>query len=365
MENMEKLILKKMDKTIEQDVREITDNIKEISGALEGKTILVTGGAGFIGAYILDVISFLNENSFKTPCSLICLDNLIVGDEHRISHLKDKKYFKFIKHDIAKPFSYEGKIDFIIHAASIASPPFYRQYPIETIDANVLGTRNLLQLGIEKKIKSFLYLSSSEVYGDPLPGNFPTPETYRGNVSCNGPRACYDEAKRIAETYCVFFSSKHGVPAKIARPFNLYGPGMRINDKRVIPDFVDNALRGQPITMYSDGSDQRTFCYISDAITGFLKILLSDSNGEAFNVGNASEEISMMQLAEMMRKIFENKIDIVRMESAEKNYTKDNPKRRIPDLTKIQTLLKYEPKINMETGLKRSIEWYKSNCNFN
>jgi len=355
-----------VDKTIEQDVKEISTNIEEIAPLLEGKTLLVTGGAGFIGGYILDVVSYLNENCFKNPCNLICLDNLIVGDQNRISHLLEKNYFKFLKCDVSTAFShYDGNIDFMVHAASIASPAYYRQYPIETIDANILGIRNLLQLGVEKKIKSLLYLSSSEVYGDPLPGNFPTPETYRGNVSCTGPRACYDEAKRAAETYCVFFFSKCGVPVKVARPFNLYGPGMRINDKRVIPDFINNALRGEPITMFSDGSDKRTFCYISDAITGFFKVLLSNSNGQVFNIGNNAEEFSILELANAVNELFENKIGVITKVSGEKNYLQDNPKRRVPDLSKARTILKYEPKINLKTGLQRSIEWYKSNCNFN
>mgnify|MGYP001576934933 FL=1 len=352
-----------MDKTIEQDVEEITNDIKNTASKLDGKTLLLPGGTGFIGGYILDAIAYLNENYFKKPCNLICLDNLIVGDKHRISHLLEKNYFKFIRHDISNPFSYDGDINFIIHAASIASPTFYRQYPIETIDANVLGTRNLLQLGVEKKIESFLYLSSSEVYGDPLPGNFPTPETYWGNTSFTGPRACYDEAKRIAETYCAFFFSKYNAPIKIARPFNLYGPGLRIDDKRAVPDFMNNALRNEPIIMYSDGKDTRSFCYISDAVMALFKILLSDFNGEAFNVGNNLEEISLTKLGETIKELSGNKIEIIYKKSEDKNYLKDNPRRRVPSLTKIKKLLNYEPKIDLKTGLKKSIEWYKYNYN--
>ncbi|MCX6718075.1 MAG: NAD-dependent epimerase/dehydratase family protein [Candidatus Staskawiczbacteria bacterium] len=348
-----------MDKIIEQDIKEITDSIKKIAQKLEGKTLLVTGGTGFIGSYILDAVSFLNENHFKKPCNLICLDNLIVGDEHRISRLLEKEYFKFIKHDISKPFEYADSIDFIIHAASIASPTFYRLHPIETIDANVLGTRNLLELGAEKKIKSFLYFSSSETYGDPIEGNIPTPETYKGNVSFTGPRACYDESKRLGETLCIAFFNQRNVPVKIARPFNVYGPGMRLDDKRVIPDFMNNVLHNEPIIMYSDGKDTRSFCYATDAIIGFFKILLSDFNGEPFNVGNDAEEISMIKLAETIKEISGNKIEIISRESKDKNYLKDNPHRRLPDLAKIKKLLNYEPKTDLKTGLKKSIDWYK------
>lgn len=354
-----------MDKIIEQDIKEIAEDIKEIAPVLEKKNVLVIGGSGFIGGHIIDTISYLNENYFQEPCNIICVDNFVVGNPKRISHLLEKNYFKLIKHDIARPFSYDGNIDFIIHAGSIASPTFYRQYPIETIDANVLGIRNLLQLALDKKIKSFLYLSSSEVYGDPLPGNFPTKEDYRGNVSCTGPRACYDESKRLAETYCVFFHSKYDLPVKVARPFNLYGPGMRLDDKRVIPDFMNNILHKENIIMHSDGSDKRTFCYIADAVKGFLKILLSDFNGEIFNIGNDFQEISVSQLAELIKEVSGNSVEIIHKENPDKRYMKDNPQRRIPDLTKIRTLLNYNPKIDMKTGLKRSLEWYKANYNFN
>lgn len=353
-----------MNKIIAEDVQKVVYDIKDIISILEGKTVLVTGGSGFIGSYFIDVISFLNENYFDKKCRLICLDNLIVGDEKRIKHLLSKEYFKFVKHDISKPFFYDDDIDFIAHCAGIASPTFYRQYPIETIDANVLGTRYLLQLALEKKVKSFLYFSSSETYGDPLEGNIPTPETYRGNVSFTGPRACYDEAKRLGETLCVAFFTQHNVPVKMVRPFNVYGPGMRLDDKRVIPDFMNNALRGEPILMYSDGKDTRSFCYISDAITGFFKILLSDFNGEAFNVGNDSAETPTIELAEVIREIFNNKSEIIQKENQDKNYMKDNPRHRIPDLTKIRKLLHYESKIDLKTGLKRIAEWYKLTYNF-
>lgn len=349
-----------MDKIIFDDVQQIiSDEIKKEALILEGKTLLVAGGSGFIGGYFLDVVSFLNEKYFDKKCKLICLDNLISGKESRISHLLPKDYFKFINHNLSLPFRYKGDIDFIIHAASIASPTFYRKYPIETIEVNVLGTRNLLQLAVEKKAKSFLYLSSSEIYGDPSPENIPTPETYWGNVSSIGPRACYDESKRLAETMCMIFFNKYNLPVKIARPFNVYGPGLRLEDKRVLPDFLKNALNGEPIIMYSDGTDTRSFCYISDAIRGFFKILLSNFNGETFNVGNDSEEISMGNLAKVISELFDNKTEIVYKKSSDRNYLKDNPRRRCPDLTKIRKLLNYEHKINLKTGLKKIIEWYK------
>lgn len=351
-----------MDKIISEDIQQISDEIKKEASVLEGKTLLVTGGSGFICSYFLDVVSFLNENYFNKKCKLICLDNLISGKKDRIEHLLSKDYFEFIEHDVSTPFNYPGKIDFIIHGASIVSPYFYRKYPIKTIDANALGARYLLQLALDKKAKSFLYLSSSEIYGNPSPENIPIPETYWGNVSCTGPRACYDESKRLAETLCMVFFNEYNLPTKIARPFNIYGPGLRLDDKRVVPDFVNDALKGGPIVMYSQGKDTRSFCYISDAIVGLFKILLSDFNGEAFNIGRGGET-SVAELAETINELFDNKLKIIHKESHDPNYLKDNPQRRCPDLTKMKKLLNYEPKIDLKTGLKRIIEWYKSTHN--
>lgn len=350
--------LEKMNKIILGDVRGISEEIRREAQLLEGKTLLVTGGGGFLGGYFLDVVAFLNENVLKEKCRLICLDNFISGKEDRLSHLESKAYFESVNHNLAFPFSWKDDIDFIVHAASIASPTFYRKYPIETIEVNALGTLHLLRLAKEKKVKSFLYLSSSEIYGDPPAEHVPTPETYWGNVSSVGPRACYDESKRLAEALCMIFFREFGLPVKIARPFNVYGPGLRLDDKRVIPDFLGNALRGEAITMYSDGTDTRSFCYVSDAITGFFKILLSDYNGEAFNVGSDGEEISMKKLAQVVSELFDNSIETIHQKNLDRNYLTDNPRRRYPDLTKMRKLLQYEPKVNLRTGLQRLIEWY-------
>ena len=196
----------------------------------------------------------------------------------------------------------KGCFDFIIHAASIASPKYYRQYPIQTIDANVLGIHHLLDFAVEYPPESILFFSSSEVYGDPPPECIPTPETYVGNVSFTGPRACYDESKRLGETLCVNFHQVHKVPVKIARPFNNYGPGLKINDRRVISDFFRDVLADRNIIMYSDGTPTRTFCYIADALTGYLLILLSNAEGEAFNIGDDNPEISIKDFEENFNK---------------------------------------------------------------
>lgn len=346
------------DEIISEDVKQIASKLKNELSALEGKTLLVSGGAGFICSYFSDVVAYLNDNYFSNPCKIICLDNLANSNKNRLKYLAQKPYFIFLNQSVLDPVSYEGNVDFIVHGASLASPTLYRQYPLETIEANTMGTKNMLKLAVDKKVKSFIYLSSSEIYGNPLPENIPTPETYLGNVSCTGPRACYDESKRLGETLCMVFFNKHNVPVKIVRPFNVYGPGMT-QDKRVICDFIANALNNEPITMYSTGKDTRTFCYIADAITGMFKILLSGHNGQVFNVGSDSEETSVMELAQTINAIFDNKLQIVQKISEDPNYLKDNPQRRCPDLTKIKTLLNYKPETGLKAGLIKTINWQK------
>lgn len=356
---MENMGLEKMNNVILEDLQVIGQEIRRQAPLLEGKTLLVAGGGGFLGGYFLDVVSFLNENILKEKCRLICLDNFISGKKERVAHLVSKDYFEFINHNLVLPFSCQEPVDFIVHAASIASPAFYRKYPLETIEVNTLGTLHLLKLAKEKNVKSFLYLSSSEIYGDPPAEHIPTPETYWGNVSSVGPRACYDESKRLAETLSMVFFREYGLPVKIARPFNVYGPGLRLDDKRVIPDFLSNALKNETITMYSDGTDTRSFCYVSDAITGFFKILLSDFNGETFNVGSDVREISISDLAQVISGLFNNKIKVVHKSNPDSDYLVDNPHRRFPDLTKIRTLLNYKPNVDLQEGLRRLIQWYK------
>ena len=260
---------------------------------------------------------------------------------------------KHIINDIDYP-----KPDFIIHAASIASPLYYRKYPIETIDANVTGLRNLLDFSKENHIESFLFFSTSEIYGDPDPAYIPTNEDYRGNVSCTGSRACYDESKRFGETLCVNYWQIHNVPVKIARPFNNYGPGLKITDKRVIPDFFRDVINNRDIVILSDGKASRTFCYISDAIEGYIRILLSNHNGEPFNIGAKNPEVSMGELAQHIISISGKNLDVKYQTSSDPDYLTDNPQRRCPSIDKAEKLLGYDPKINLEEGLKRTYDYY-------
>lgn len=349
-------------KIIEEDVSDIYLDICEALKKIEGSSLLISGGGGFLGAYFMDLIDFCNSTIFAEPVNVICVDNFITGVPGRILHLTNNENFTLLDADVTKPLKITQDIDYIIHAASIASPTFYRKYPIETIETNVIGLKNLLDIGIRKKVKSFLNLSSSEIYGDPDKANIPTNESYNGNVSCTGPRACYDESKRLGEALCVNYYKEYGVPVKVARPFNVYGPGLRLSDRRVIPDFFNDAINKHKIEILSDGSPTRSFCYVSDAIKGFMLALLSEFEGEAFNIGNDQTEISMKALAEIVADIVGN-VDIELKRSEEKEYLTDNPKRRCPDLAKAKSLLNYYPKVDLRAGLERIFRWYTQTNN--
>jgi len=347
-----------MDEIVKKDIEVVAKRNEAGLGRLEGSSVLVTGGSGFIGGYFLDLLSYWNENLAKSGCQIWCLDSFISGVPQRITHLQGKKYFTAVKQSIVNPLPKNLDVDYIVHCASIASPTFYRKYPIETMDANVLGTRNLLDYAAKRGIESMLFFSSSEVYGDPTPGHIPTPETYCGNVSFTGPRACYDESKRFGETLCVNFHKSKGVPVKAVRPFNVYGPGLRIDDKRVIPDLFSCAFKGNDIVLHGHGKETRSFCYAADALDGFMKVLLSDFNGEAFNVGNDQEEVTMLALALEVSGLFGGKTKIVHAPSAEHDYLTDNPQRRCPDLAKIRVKLGYSPRVRLREGLARLKAWY-------
>jgi len=289
--------------TIKEDINNIVRDLGNLCKKFEGKTILITGGAGFLGKYLVWFLIFLNKNILERPCKIIILDNFITGIK---GSLEENENTIIIEQDISKPFKIEGNIDYILHAASIAAPLFYNKYRLETIDVGFIGTKNLLELAKEKKIKSFLFFSTSEIYGNPDSKSIPTPETYFGNVSCTGPRAAYDEPKRIGETLCMTYADMYNLPIKIVRPFNVFGPGMRFDDGRGAINFVVSALRGEKIPVYGDGRNTRTWTYISDAITAFFQVLLSDHNGEAFNVGSDEQEIEMRHLAQLVAGLVKN-----------------------------------------------------------
>jgi UDP-glucuronate decarboxylase len=357
---------------INEDLSYICNSLNDELIKLSGKKVLIAGGAGFLGYYLVQSILYWNSiNSQHLPIELTVHDNFIRGIPEWLKYLDGEDNFKFIKHDVTKKLNDdEDLFQYIIHAATIASPIYYRKYPIETMDANINGLRNLLDFCIAKKnqgqqIEGFLFFSTSEIYGDPDPDNIPTKETYRGSVSCTGPRACYDESKRYGETLCVNFAQQYGLPIRIARPFNNYGPGLKITDRRALPDFARNIFNNEDIVLLSDGAPTRTFCYVADAIIGYFKILINGKDGESYNIGIDKPEISILELAErtieISRVLFDYQGKLVQKISEDKEYLTDNPNRRCPVIDKAKKDLGYNPSINLNDGLKRSLLWYSEN----
>jgi nucleoside-diphosphate-sugar epimerase len=358
---------------LEQDLSYICKNLENEFARMAGKKLLITGGAGFLGYYLVQAALHFNKNAGRgQPIHVTVWDSFIRGYPQWLRNLQADPQLAVETRDMILPLP-QPMPDFqwIIHAAGIASPPYYRKYPIKTIDANINGLRNLLdysvaQAGRGKPVEGFLFYSSSEIYGDPSADAIPTPEHYRGLVSCTGPRACYDESKRFGETICVVYAQQHGVPTKMARPFNNYGPGLKITDRRVIPDFARDILAGRDIVMYSDGKPTRTFCYSADSITGYYKVLVNGRTGEPYNVGIERPEIAMGELAERIialgREFFGyNGTLKLQQPNVESDYLVDNPNRRCPDIGKARRELGYDPTILVDEGLRRTMAWYHHN----
>jgi UDP-glucuronate decarboxylase len=359
---------------VQTDLDYIRNKLANEMSLMSGKRLLITGGAGFLGYYLVQLPLHWNEiNAGSEPIKVVVWDNFMRGVPDWLSNLESNVHLTIRKYDVIDPLPADmGDFDFIIHAATIASPIYYRLHPIETMDANITGLRNLLNYSVEQKntgkpVEGFLYYSTSEIYGDPTPDNIPTPETYRGHVSCTGPRACYDESKRYGETLVVNFAQQYGLNVRTARPFNNYGPGLKITDRRALPDFARNVLAGEDIVLLSDGAPTRTFCYVADAVVGYYKILLRGQNGEPYNIGLAEPEISIRTLAEYVVKIakdlfgYEGKL--ICQQSDDADYLTDNPNRRCPIIDKAVRDLDYNPTIQLEDGIRRSLLWYAENKN--
>jgi nucleoside-diphosphate-sugar epimerase len=343
-------------KIIREDIARLSKYLKDQLKHFEGKTFLVTGAGGFLGNYIVLLFRYLNKEVLKKKLSAILLDNFITGYEHEI--LSDD-HLTFRKHNVIEPFKTDRKIDYVIHAAGIASPVYYTKFPVETMDVGTIGTRNMLELAREKKVKSFLFTSSSEVYGDPDNKQVPTPEEYRGNVSVTGPRACYDESKRFGETMCETFWKVYDVPVKMVRPFNVYGPGIRPDDYRVLPNFIEHALRREPLPIHGNGNNTRAFCYINDAIEMLFRVLFSKASGEAFNIGNPEMELSIAAFAKYVAKAMPYPVKIVHIDPPHAVYSQSDPKRRCPDISKIRKATGFKPRYPLKEGLRRTIEWFR------
>ncbi|HPW65237.1 MAG TPA: SDR family oxidoreductase [Candidatus Omnitrophota bacterium] len=309
---------------------------------MDKKTVIVTGGGGFLGSHLCD--RFL-ARGFR----VFAIDNFLTGNEKNIAHLSGNGDFEVIRHNVCEYIDFPGPVDYILHFASPASPLDYLQLPIQTLKVGALGTHNALGLAKEKKAV-FLLASTSEVYGDPVV--HPQKESYWGNVNPVGPRGVYDEAKRYAEALTMAYHRTHKLDTKIVRIFNTYGPRMRLHDGRAIPAFLSQALRGEPLTVFGNGKQTRSLCYIDDMVNGIEKLLMSAEN-EPMNIGNP-EEISMMDLAKRIIKITGTSSGI-----AHEELPVDDPKIRQPDITKAKKQLGWYPTISLEEGLKRTIEYFK------
>jgi dTDP-glucose 4,6-dehydratase len=304
--------------------------------------ILVTGGAGFLGSHLVDRL--LAEGH-----DVIAMDNLITGTTDNIAHLAGNRHFQFVHHDVTNYIYIKGELDAILHFASPASPVDYLELPIQTLKVGSLGTHNALGLALAKDAR-FLLASTSEVYGDPLV--HPQTEDYWGHVNPIGPRGVYDEAKRFAEAMTMAYHRSHGVDTRIVRIFNTYGPRMRLRDGRVVPNFVRQALSGEPLTVYGDGSQTRSFCYVSDLIDGIYRLLGSDES-DPVNIGNPNE-VSILEFAQRINAITGNRAGI-----AFEPLPKDDPRQRQPDIGRARRLLGWEPKVALVDGLEQTIDWFR------
>ena len=303
---------------------------------------VVTGAAGFIGSHLCDTL-------LDRGHSVVAIDNLLTGDMHNIAHLRDRD-FEFIRHDVTRYIDVEGHVDYVLHWASPASPIDYLELPIQTMKVGSLGTHNALGLAKAKNAR-FVIASTSEVYGDPL--EHPQKETYWGNVNPIGPRGVYDEAKRFAEAITLAYHRTHGLDTKIARIFNTYGPRMRLHDGRAVPAFMSQALRNEDVTVFGDGAQTRSFCYVSDLVDGILRLMDSGTN-EPVNIGNP-HEVTMEEIARTIIRLVGSRSRIVY-----RPLPVDDPRQRRPDITRARTLLNWEPKVGLEEGLARTVTYFES-----
>lgn len=336
----------KMSSSLTDEVQYFAKRLGTLGSSFRDRTSLVTGGAGFLGSWICDVV-----NAFDGR--VICVDNLKSGSQKNFAHLLGRKNFRYVKADV-QTLTVDEDVDYVFHMACPASPPVYQKYPIETLDTSVLGTRNILEISKKGRVKAIVFTSTSETYGDA--SIIPTPEAYWGNVNPVGPRSVYDEGKRVAETYCRSYFQKFQVPVRIARIFNTYGPRLDVTSTsqygRVVVKFIVQALAGKPLTVYGDGTHTRSFCYITDLIEGLFKLLLVPGiDGEIINLGG-EQEISIIDLAETIVKLVGSNSGIVF-----KQLPRDDPRRRRPDTRKAEKLLDWKPRTPLNEGLIKTINW--------
>lgn len=345
---------------IETDLREIEARSGTDLAFFDGKVVLVTGGAGFLPAYLVDVLAArAAPQPPEKRARIVVADNFATGLPERLSHLAGHPAVEIRRVDVSQPLALDPLPHVVVHGASIASPIVYRKHPLETIEVNAIGTWRLLAAVAGAPLDAFVLLSSSEVYGDPDPAFIPTPESYAGNVSFTGPRACYDESKRLAETLVMTYFRTHRMPVRIVRPFNVYGPGLRLDDGRLVPDLARAAVEGRDLVLHSDGTPTRSFCYITDFVVGLLRVIAGGRDGDAYNVGN-DREASVRDLAQAMARAAGGTASIRITRSDDPDYLADNPQRRCPDLARLRSLGGSGPVVDLDEGLRRYLAWARA-----
>ncbi|MEK7748407.1 MAG: NAD-dependent epimerase/dehydratase family protein [Nitrospirota bacterium] len=345
---------------VEGDLRNITHSGLDWS-SFAGKTILISGANGFLPAYMVETLLYLNEKGTGEIVKVIGIVRSKEKAQARFLGYSDRPDLRLIEQDICHPISITERVDYIIHAASQASPKYYGKDPVGTLSPNILGTYNLLEFARAKKIDCFLFFSSGEVYGEVKEYQIPTEEDSYGYINPVDVRSCYAEAKRMGETMCISWHHQYGVPTKIVRPFHTYGPGMSLDDGRVYADFVSDVVHNRDIVMKSDGTARRAFCYLADATIGFFQVLLQGKDGQAYNVGNDKAEISILELANLLVSLFPDKgLKVIRQERGDQpGYLKSKITRNCPEISKMRGL-GWEPKTSLQDGFRKTIESYLS-----
>ena len=348
-----------MEYFLEEDLLEIDSRLHDLFDKIAGKTFLITGATGFIGRYLIAALLNFNKTT-KRPFSIVAIDNHITSQHPSIvESLKTDPNVEYIYGDAKIGAELPNKFEYIIHAAGIASPEHYLANPLQTIDVTVNATKHLLEKARSDNAK-MLFFSSSEIYGEPDSRFIPTSEDYRGNVSCRGPRSCYDESKRLAETLCWIYSHYYKVKIDVVRPFNIYGPGMMPSDYRVMPNFANAIARSEEMTIYGTGKQTRTFCYVTDAIVMMFKILILGNESDVYNIGNPTPEISIFDLAQKIKNVTKTDVGIKIIEYPNK-YPKDDPSRRCPNISKFTSKFNDKPMVDLDSGIEKFFNWAKKN----
>ena len=345
---------------IREDVVAVARAIRPHLSALSGATMLLTGGGGFLGSYIAEVIANLGESGLtERPPRLLLMSREAPGDAHRLAHLRGRGDVEWIVGDLGETIVGHERIDYIVHAASPASPRQFLADPVGTAKANSSTLINLLETARTAGTESLLYLSSSEVYGSPTPDHIPTPEDYPGCVPFTEPRACYAESKRFGETLCLAYQRQHGVPVRIARPFHLFGPGMKAGDARLIPDMMIRGVRGEAFELSGEGAETRTYGYVADATAALLLAMLVGRPGEAYNIGSAGPEVSVLDVTSRIAGLFGGSTDVVRAARPLAPGRQGTPGRVCPDVSKMRTELEYDFEVALDDGLRRTAAWFR------